>query len=129
MTSPMVNQDEAEKIFTVQEFLEHQQNLQQEAKQAFPFRFDECSYSQGKNYFNFKDSIGYTNQRAYVCKTCITTEPTLICYSCSIACHGDHEIVELWFKRNVRCDCCTPAIKGKKHPNKFHNSKSKVYLE
>ncbi|KAI9290069.1 hypothetical protein BC943DRAFT_313222 [Umbelopsis sp. AD052] len=28
-----------------------------------------------------------------------------MCYGCSIACHADHEVLELFPKRNFRCDC------------------------
>jgi len=27
------------------------------------------------------------------------------CYSCSITCHTDHDVYELWTKRHFRCDC------------------------
>lgn len=30
-----------------------------------------------------------------------------ICYSCSIQCHGNHKLVELFCKRNFECDCGT----------------------
>lgn len=30
-----------------------------------------------------------------------------LCYSCSISCHGEHELVELFTKRDFECDCGT----------------------
>lgn len=34
-------------------------------------------------------------------------EPAGVCYSCSISCHGEHTLVELFSKRNFVCDCGT----------------------
>lgn len=34
-----------------------------------------------------------------------------MCYSCSISCHGDHNLVELFTKRHFRCDCGTDKFK------------------
>lgn len=69
---------------------------QQEAAETLPRKFDECSFDQG-----------YVRQNVYVCQTCAQEgqEPAGICYSCSISCHGDHELVELQAKRHFRCDC------------------------
>lgn len=33
--------------------------------------------------------------------------PAGICYACSISCHGDHNLVELFNRRNFTCDCGT----------------------
>jgi E3 ubiquitin-protein ligase UBR7 len=33
--------------------------------------------------------------------------PAGLCYSCSISCHGEHTLVELFNKRNFVCDCGT----------------------
>ncbi|CAO3624927.1 unnamed protein product [Cunninghamella echinulata] len=38
-----------------------------------------------------------------------------MCYSCSIACHGDNELYELFPKRHFRCDCGVGDKFGK-HP-------------
>lgn len=36
-----------------------------------------------------------------------------VCYACSISCHADHELVELWPRREFTCDCTTiPASAG-----------------
>lgn len=36
--------------------------------------------------------------------------PAAVCYSCSIACHGEHTLVELFNKRNFVCDCGTTRM-------------------
>lgn len=57
---------------------------------------------------------GYVKRQAlYACKTCqaesksSTGETILhgICLACSYECHADHELEELYTKRNFRCDC------------------------
>ena len=52
--------------------------------------------------------VPVARQRVYVCKTC--TPPGSgrvagVCYSCSISCHGDHDVIELYEKRDFICDC------------------------
>jgi E3 ubiquitin-protein ligase UBR7 len=36
--------------------------------------------------------------------------PAGVCYSCSISCHGEHTLVELFNKRNFVCDCGTTRM-------------------
>ncbi|ORY01776.1 hypothetical protein K493DRAFT_334838 [Basidiobolus meristosporus CBS 931.73] len=103
-----------EDVTTAVEFLEHQSALEAEAREQYPGKFERCTHS-----------LGYLYQELYVCKTCtpdlsvfeksdqkdfgINCEsdwyPGAICYACSIACHADHELLELWSKRGFRCDC------------------------
>ena len=33
-----------------------------------------------------------------------------VCYSCSVQCHGEHTLVELFNKRNFTCDCGTTRL-------------------
>lgn len=33
-----------------------------------------------------------------------------MCYACSVQCHGEHELVEIFQKRNFTCDCGTTRI-------------------
>ncbi|KAI9665287.1 MAG: hypothetical protein M1829_005761 [Trizodia sp. TS-e1964] len=62
--------------------------------------------------------FGPLRQSLFSCLTCnpppaSLTEPYAgagICYSCSIACHGEHELVELFNKRNFVCDCGTTRL-------------------
>lgn len=58
---------------------------------------------------------GYLKRQAvYVCKTCaeLTHKRAGICYECSLQCHSDHEVVELYTKRNFRCDCGNSRFGG-----------------
>ncbi|KAF9578950.1 hypothetical protein BGW38_005003, partial [Lunasporangiospora selenospora] len=57
--------------------------------------------------------MGYIRQPVYACLTCNPnpTEEAGFCYSCSISCHGEHNLVELFTKRHFRCDCGTEKFK------------------
>jgi E3 ubiquitin-protein ligase UBR7 len=78
---------------TASEYLENQERLEQEASEILPGKFEKCSFP-----------LGYVRQSLYACKTC-GDDQAGICYSCSIACHSDHELFELFPKRDFRCDC------------------------
>ncbi|KAI8147220.1 hypothetical protein BJV82DRAFT_598212 [Fennellomyces sp. T-0311] len=97
-----------DKVVTAVDIVDQQQALEQEAKEALPGKFEKCTYDQG-----------YIRQQLYSCKTCQSTAG--FCYSCSIACHADHELFELFPKRHFRCDCglqdspCT--LHSDKEPN------------
>ncbi|XP_076833963.1 putative E3 ubiquitin-protein ligase UBR7 isoform X2 [Brachyhypopomus gauderio] len=58
---------------------------------------DNCSYPQG-----------YVKRQAvFACNTC-TSEgmpPAGVCLACANNCHDDHDVYELYTKRNFRCDC------------------------
>ncbi|KAL8053987.1 hypothetical protein ABFX02_05G108900 [Erythranthe guttata] len=55
----------------------------------------ECTYSKG-----------YVKRQAiFSCLTCTPEGNAGVCTACSLSCHEGHEIVELWTKRNFRCDC------------------------
>ena len=55
--------------------------------------------------------ISFISQKAlYACVTCSVPNapdfsPAGICLACSYACHNDHTLVELYTKRQFRCDC------------------------
>ena len=36
--------------------------------------------------------------------------PAGVCYACSVQCHGEHTLVEIFQKRNFTCDCGTTRI-------------------
>jgi E3 ubiquitin-protein ligase UBR7 len=82
---------------TLTEYLDSQQELEKEAALALPYSFSQCTYSHG-----------HIRQAVYLCITCASRRG--ICSSCSIACHTDHEQIELFPKRNFRCDCPTGAL-------------------
>lgn len=67
-----------------------------------PYDPNKCTYS-----------LGALRQQVYACLTCYerTNEMAGVCYSCSIQCHADHDIVELFTKRNFICDCGTTRMK------------------
>ncbi|CAG8694736.1 uncharacterized protein OCT59_019415 [Rhizophagus irregularis] len=97
-----MNTKETKETLTVKEILERQRLLEEEAGEILSGRFDECTYNKG-----------YIRQPVYACKTCKPSEgygPGGVCYSCSISCHSDHELVELFSKRNFKCDCGTTRL-------------------
>lgn len=65
---------------------------------------ENCSYNEG-----------YKRQALYSCLTCTPEsggEPAGICLACSLKCHADHELVEMYSKRNFRCDCGNSRFMG-----------------
>ncbi|KAF8309694.1 uncharacterized protein EI90DRAFT_3052621 [Cantharellus anzutake] len=81
---------------SLDQFLVSQDRLIKQASKALPHSFDKCTYS-----------LGHIKQAVYWCKTCNGTFG--LCSACSIACHGNHEQIELFPKRNFRCDCPTSS--------------------
>lgn len=65
-----------------------------------------CTYSKG----------AVKRQALYSCLTCCPearqdlTKCAGICLACSYYCHENHELVELYTKRNFRCDCPTKRM-------------------
>lgn len=74
-----------------------------------PYEPDKCT---------FNDPIELIGrQQVYACLTCFKNprnkgQRNGICYSCSIQCHGDHDLVELFTKRNFTCDCGTTRMES-----------------
>lgn len=64
----------------------------------------ECTYPKG--YLK--------RQGLFSCRTCMGNGclPAVICYACAEECHSDHELYELWTKRNFRCDCGNERFPG-----------------
>jgi E3 ubiquitin-protein ligase UBR7 len=91
---------------TLTEILASQENLIREASLALPHDFRNCTYR-----------LGPLRQAVYLCLTC--SQRRGICSACSIACHTDHEQVELFPKRNFRCDCPTVSLS---HPCTLHRT-------
>ncbi|KAJ5577319.1 hypothetical protein N7535_004245 [Penicillium sp. DV-2018c] len=89
---------------TAKEFIEAQLKLEADAREALPYSFDSCTYE-----------LGPLRQNLFACLTCNpppsnpndSYSAAAVCYSCSISCHGEHELVELFNKRNFVCDCGT----------------------
>ncbi|KAJ7176710.1 hypothetical protein C8R46DRAFT_943765 [Mycena filopes] len=89
---------------TLAAYVASQDELVKEAGLALPHQFSQCTYA-----------LGPVRQAIYLCLTC--PEPRGLCSACSIACHTDHNQIELFPKRNFRCDCPTAAIA---HPCTLH---------
>ncbi|KAK9479330.1 putative zinc finger in N-recognin-domain-containing protein [Lipomyces japonicus] len=93
---------------TALDYIESHEKLEHDAREALPYDPTHCTYFDGP-----------LRQPVYACLTCIRKgkekRSSGVCYSCSIQCHSDHELVELFNKRNFTCDCGTtrmPAFGG-----------------
>ena len=79
--------------------LEDEESREADAKAVLGNADDKnCTYMTG----------GYMKRQAlYSCLTCIkdSSNPAGICLACSYRCHEDCDLVELYTKRNFRCDC------------------------
>ncbi|KAF9063015.1 hypothetical protein BDP27DRAFT_1385048 [Rhodocollybia butyracea] len=112
---------------TLAEYIASQDNLVQEASLALPHQFSQCTYP-----------LGPLRQAVYLCLTC--PEARGVCAACSIACHTEHEQIELcavcfyttlfslfnilrFPKRKFRCDCPTEAIE---YPCSLHSTSEPI---
>jgi E3 ubiquitin-protein ligase UBR7 len=100
--------DGESEIISIKEVLEQENELETKAV-AVLGACDEtnCSYDNGYTY----------RQALYCCLTCLKAKEAScsstnrvdflhgICLACSYDCHQNHELLELWTKRNFRCDC------------------------
>lgn len=110
---------------TSNRFINSQLRLEAEAREALPYvsiiflllsdviltlpsqKIDTCT----------KD-LGPLRQLLFSCLTCNPPPandtdlytPAAVCYSCSVSCHGEHILVELFNKRNFVCDCGTTRL-------------------
>lgn len=92
---------------TAQEYIQSQLKLEAEAREALPYQFDTCTRP-----------LGPLRQSLFACLTCNPPPaspaqvhtPAGVCYSCSISCHGEHTLVELFLKRDFVCDCGTKRL-------------------
>ncbi|PLB53394.1 putative metaphase-anaphase transition protein [Aspergillus steynii IBT 23096] len=92
---------------TAREFLESQMRLEADAREVLPYSFDTCT-----------QALGPLRQSLFACLTCNPppSDPDAphtaagVCYACSISCHGEHTLVELFNKRNFVCDCGTTRV-------------------
>ncbi|CAM8981938.1 unnamed protein product [Rhodiola kirilowii] len=88
--------DESEQTVSIQEYLEEVEEQELEADLVLGGdEGKECTYANG--YMK--------RQAVFSCLTCTPDGNAGVCTACSLACHDGHEIVELWTKRNFRCDC------------------------
>lgn len=93
---------------TAQDYIAAQLRLEADAREALPYQFDTCT-----------KPLGALRQSVFACLTCTPPNqkeegkqfvPAGVCYSCSISCHGEHELVELFSKRDFECDCGTTRL-------------------
>ena len=92
---------------TASDFIDRQLQLEADAREALPYAFDHCT-----------QPLGSLRQNLFSCLTCNPPPksasdpftPAAVCYSCSIACHGEHTLVELFNRRNFTCDCGTTRL-------------------
>ena len=92
---------------TASDFIDSQLQLEADAREALPYKFEHCT-----------QPLGALRQNLFSCLTCNPPPsspsdpytPAAVCYSCSIACHGEHTLVELFNRRNFTCDCGTTRI-------------------
>ncbi|KAG9230686.1 metaphase-anaphase transition protein-like protein mlo2 [Amylocarpus encephaloides] len=92
---------------TAAEIIDSQLQLEADAREALPYKFDNCT-----------KTLGTLRQIVFSCITCNPPptnpsdgyKPAGVCYSCSIQCHGDHTLVELFNKREFVCDCGTTRL-------------------
>lgn len=90
--------DEDEDTITMLDVIERENKLEEEAS-AVLGNSDEknCTYP-----------LGYIARQAlYSCATCFdgSGKQAAICLACSLECHENHDVYELYTKRNYRCDC------------------------
>ncbi|GAA5880426.1 hypothetical protein JCM1840_007693 [Sporobolomyces johnsonii] len=83
--------------FYASDIVAAQEAMDAEAAEVLPFQFNQCTYD-----------LGYIRQPLYACLTCLNNRA--VCAACSIACHGEHDLVELFNRRHFRCDCGTEAM-------------------
>ncbi|XP_010448649.1 PREDICTED: putative E3 ubiquitin-protein ligase UBR7 [Camelina sativa] len=96
MASGGFEDEEAEGTVTINEFIEQMDAEELAADLVLGGdEGDECTYPKG-----------YMKRQAiFSCITCTPDGNAGICTACCLSCHDGHELLELWTKRNFRCDC------------------------
>lgn len=98
---------------TAADYISSQLRLEADAREALPYQFDTCT-----------KPLGPLRQSVFACLTCTPppaskhqqSTPAGVCYSCSISCHGEHTLVELFTKRDFVCDCGTTRLANSATP-------------
>ncbi|SCU83544.1 LAME_0C05556g1_1 [Lachancea meyersii CBS 8951] len=75
------------------EYINQQNALEDEAREIMPWNPSHCTYVDGG-----------LRQPVFACLSCGEIG---VCYSCSIQCHANCELIELFTKRAFTCDCGT----------------------
>ncbi|KAM7278012.1 hypothetical protein ACFE04_005146 [Oxalis oulophora] len=88
--------DEVEQTVSINEYLEEVEAEELEADMILGGDDgQECTYT---NEYMKRQAI-------FSCLTCTPNGDAGFCTACSLTCHDGHEILELWTKRDFRCDC------------------------
>ncbi|XP_044749277.1 putative E3 ubiquitin-protein ligase UBR7 [Coccinella septempunctata] len=96
------NFEDPDNVVTLGEVLQYENQMIEDTAAVLGAMNDKnCSYIEG-----------YSKRQAlYSCLTCIPeakTDPSKragVCLACSYHCHDGHDLIELYTKRNFRCDC------------------------
>ncbi|XP_061729667.1 putative E3 ubiquitin-protein ligase UBR7 [Cydia pomonella] len=111
---------EGEKVVTMMDVLQEQQEFEEDANAVLGASDDKnCTYSKG--YIK--------RQAVYACLTCCNdakNDPDKragVCLACSLTCHENHDLVELYTKRNFCCDCGNPKFN---HPCQYTENKTSL---
>ncbi|XP_023942256.1 putative E3 ubiquitin-protein ligase UBR7 [Bicyclus anynana] len=115
---------DGEKVVTMMDVLQEQEDFEEDANAVLGASDDKnCTYSKG-----------YIKRQAiYACMTCCSEakdDPTKragVCLACSLVCHENHDLIELYTKRNFKCDCGNPKFNS--HPCHFTPDKSDLNEE
>lgn len=115
---------DGENVVTMMDVLQDQVDFEEDANAVLGASDDNnCTYSKG-----------YIKRQAiYACLTCCPeakSDPRKragVCLACSLMCHESHELVELYTKRNFRCDCGNPKFNS--HPCTFTPDKADLNEE
>ncbi|CAN8105849.1 unnamed protein product [Discula destructiva] len=92
---------------TAADIIRDQMQLEADAREALPYSIEHCT-----------KELGPLRQSVFSCLTCnpppaSSSDPyngAGICYACSVSCHGEHQLVEIFTKRNFTCDCGTTRL-------------------
>ncbi|SCU91324.1 LADA_0F09296g1_1 [Lachancea dasiensis] len=85
------------------EYISQQNALEAEARELMPWNPNHCTYVDGD-----------LRQSLFACLDCNNIG---LCYSCSIQCHAQCNLVELFTKRGFTCDCGTERQSQRRQGN------------
>lgn len=86
---------------TADDLIAHQNFLEAQAREI-PYSGSSTACTHSK---------GYIRQPLWACRDC---GGGVVCAGCSIGCHAQHDLIELFAKRHSRCDCGTTSLQ--RHP-------------
>jgi len=123
VTEKVEGGEEEKEVVTMLDVLQDEQEMEENANAVLGAASETvCSHPSGY----------MTRQPLYACSTCSPPscpdfKPGGICLACSYHCHEGHTLVELYTKRQFRCDCGTSRLPGpcKLGANKEENGLNK----